>query len=113
MAAVVGDELLVEEGALRAYNLLTPLLASKDTSPLLHQALSAAHLALSGVKDMMSIDLTGMKCTVVCLSLLVNWHTCQTREPAASCPQNGSQCILHLAGYAKCWYGNTLLTRYV
>lgn len=51
VAAVIGDELLVEEGALQAYDLLTPFLLQHDISPLVHQALSALHITLTAVKD--------------------------------------------------------------
>ncbi|KAF6254573.1 hypothetical protein COO60DRAFT_303334 [Scenedesmus sp. NREL 46B-D3] len=58
-AAVIGDEMLVEEGALRAYNLLAPLLQQQDISPLLHQALSTLHLTLAEVKDTAQGSLEG------------------------------------------------------
>lgn len=51
--------MLVEEGALRAYNLLLPLLQQRDISPLVHQALSNLHLALTAVKDTATSSITG------------------------------------------------------
>jgi hypothetical protein len=59
VAATIGDVMLVEEGALRAYNLLAPLLQQQDISPLLHQALSTLHLALTEVKDTAPATLDG------------------------------------------------------
>lgn len=48
---MIDDEMLVEEGALRAYNLVLPLVKQQDITPLMHQALSALYLALAAVKD--------------------------------------------------------------
>jgi hypothetical protein len=56
---VIGDEMLVEEGAIRAYNLLAPFFQQQDISPLLHQALSTLHLALTAVKDAAPASLEG------------------------------------------------------
>lgn len=52
VAAMMGDEMLVEEGALHAHNLLAPLLALRDRTPLLHAALAAIHSALVTVKEL-------------------------------------------------------------
>lgn len=51
--------MLVEEGAVRCYHVLGPLLALKVKSPLLHKALAAAHMALGDVANMAQDSLTG------------------------------------------------------
>ena len=47
--------MLVQEGALRAHNLLAPLLALRDPPPLVHKALAALHLGLQGVANLVQV----------------------------------------------------------
>lgn len=61
VAAQAGDEMLVEEGALRTFNLLTPLLQQQDVSPALFQPLSELHSCLATVKDAGPGSITGHK----------------------------------------------------
>lgn len=46
VAAALHDEMMVNEGAIRVYHLLGPLLALKHKTPLLHKALASVHLGL-------------------------------------------------------------------
>lgn len=46
VAVVLKDELLIEEGAILSYQLLGPLLAVKDKSPMVHQALAHVYQSL-------------------------------------------------------------------
>lgn len=59
IGGVIGDEMLVEEGAVRAYNLLQPLLQQRDITPLMQQALSSIHMALTAVKDVAPSSIKG------------------------------------------------------
>jgi hypothetical protein len=61
VAAQAGNEMLVEEGALRTFNLLTPLLQQQDVSPALFQPLSELHSCLAAVKDTAPGSITGHK----------------------------------------------------
>lgn len=53
--------MLVEEGALRTFNLLTPLLQQQDTSPMLFQPLSELHRCLAAVQDTAADSIAGHK----------------------------------------------------
>ena len=55
VSACLPDEMLVQEGALRAHNLLAPLLALRDPPPLVHKALAALHLGLQGVANLVQV----------------------------------------------------------
>ena len=46
LSSLLHDDMLVEEGALRAYHMLAPLLDLKSRSPMLHKALASVHMAL-------------------------------------------------------------------
>lgn len=61
VAATADDEMLIEEGALRAYNLLVPLLQQRDISPMLLRPLSDLHTLLVAVKDAAPSSITGHK----------------------------------------------------
>jgi len=61
VAATADDEMLIEEGALRAYNLLVPLLQQRDVSPMLLKPLSDLHALLVAVKDAAPSSITGHK----------------------------------------------------
>lgn len=61
MAALAGDEMLVEEGAIRAYRLLAPLLQQQDVSTLLFQPLSELHSLLAAITDTTPSSITGHK----------------------------------------------------
>jgi hypothetical protein len=47
VAVVLHDEMLIQEGCVRVYHLLGPLLAVKEKSSLLHKALSSVYIALT------------------------------------------------------------------
>jgi hypothetical protein len=59
VAAQAGDEMLVEEGALRTFNLLLPLLQQQDISPTLFQPLSELHSILAAVQDTAPSSVSG------------------------------------------------------
>lgn len=61
VAAQAGDEMLVEEGALRTLNLLTPLLQQQDISPTLFKPLSELHRCLAAVQDTAASSIAGHK----------------------------------------------------
>jgi hypothetical protein len=61
VAAHAGDEVLVEEGALRTFNLLRPLLQQQDVSPALFQPLSELHTLLAAVRDTAPHSVSGHK----------------------------------------------------
>lgn len=56
VAGLLGDEMLVAEGAVRAYSLLGPLLATKAKSPMLHQGLASVHVALQGLSNLVQVS---------------------------------------------------------
>lgn len=55
VSACLPDEMLVQEGALRAHNLIAPLLALEDAPKFVHKALAAAHLALQGISNLVQV----------------------------------------------------------
>ncbi|PNH01366.1 hypothetical protein TSOC_012750, partial [Tetrabaena socialis] len=58
VAALLPDEPLMQEGALRTYHLLAPLLALRaPRSPLLHKALAACHAVLSSLTNLVQDSL--------------------------------------------------------
>lgn len=59
VALLIGDEMLGEEGALRAYNLLAPFLSRQDLNPLLVKALESLHRGLTAIKDTTPASLAG------------------------------------------------------
>jgi uncharacterized membrane protein (DUF2068 family) len=59
VAAQAGDEMLVEEGAVRVFNLLMPLLQQQDISPALFQPLAMLHKTLAAVKDTAPSSIAG------------------------------------------------------
>jgi hypothetical protein len=81
VAAQAGDEMLVEEGALRTFNLLLPLLQQQDISPTLFQPLSELHSILAAVQDTAPSSVSG--------------HT-QQRQQAAQALATAGFCKLRL-----------------
>lgn len=61
VAAKADDEMLVQEGALRTFNLLSPLLQQQDISPTLFQPLSELHSLVAAVKDTAPSSVSGHK----------------------------------------------------
>lgn len=61
VAAQAGDEMLVEEGALRTFNVLRPLLQQQDISLTLFQPLSELHSLLAAVRDTAPSSVSGHK----------------------------------------------------
>jgi hypothetical protein len=59
VAAQAGDEMLVEEGAVRVFNLLQPLLQQQDISPALFQPLEKLHSTMAAVRDTASDSICG------------------------------------------------------
>ena len=55
VSACLPDEMLVQEGALRAHNLIAPLLALEDAPKFVHKALAAARLALQGISNLVQV----------------------------------------------------------
>ena len=50
VAAYIGDDMLLGEGAIRLHNCAAPLLASTSGYPMLRKALAACHLTLADIK---------------------------------------------------------------
>ena len=46
VAVVLHDEMLIQEGAVRVYHMLGPLLVLKAKSPMIHKALAKVHICL-------------------------------------------------------------------
>jgi len=56
VSACLPDEMLVQEGALRAHNLLSPLLALTAPPPEVHKALVTIHIGLQGVANLVQVQ---------------------------------------------------------
>ena len=56
VSACLPDEMLVQEGALRAHNLLAPLLALTDPPAEVHKALATMHIGLQGVANLVQVQ---------------------------------------------------------
>ncbi|KAG1679322.1 hypothetical protein FOA52_009354, partial [Chlamydomonas sp. UWO 241] len=61
VAAMLRDEMLVQEGALRAHNMLAPLLALQPVPQHVHKALAKVHLSLQGIANMVQDSLVGQE----------------------------------------------------
>ena len=61
VAACLPDEQLVQEGALRAHNMLAPLLALVRPPPAVHKALAKLHLGLQGVANLVQSSMVGQE----------------------------------------------------
>lgn len=61
VACVLGDEMLVAEGAARAYNMLTPLLATKAKPPLILKALGNVHASLGTLTNLVQNSCVGQE----------------------------------------------------
>ncbi|MEW5312856.1 MAG: hypothetical protein WDW38_004457 [Sanguina aurantia] len=61
LSALLPDEMLIEEGALRSYNMLGPLLALPSKSPLLHKALASIAITLQEVTHLAAVSLQGQE----------------------------------------------------
>lgn len=56
---MLDDEMLMEESALAAHNLIAPMLARRELGPLLQQLLSALHLGLEAIRKLRTERLAG------------------------------------------------------
>jgi uncharacterized membrane protein len=76
VAVVLHDEMLIQEGAVRVYHLLGPLLMLKAKSPMLHKALAKVYISLQVRATSVYVFLYACVLMFVCIYKCVYIYAC-------------------------------------